>query len=354
MPLPALPPGARPVPVVLDCDPGHDDALALLLAHADPRLDLRAVTVVHGNQTVERCLRNALVVCTVAGITDVPVAAGADRPLVRPLRVAADIHGASGLDGPRLPPPTVRADPRDAVTLLADTLRASDEPVTVVATGALTNVALLLRREPGLRERVREVVWMGGSTGRGNIQPYAEANAANDPEALDEVLAAVPFTMVGLNLTHQALVTPAVVARLEALGTPVGDLCAELMTFFGETYARVFGMPDPPLHDPVAVAMVADPSLVRSVRANVVVETQGRWTAGATVVDLDRYTGRRTPRRSASTCRSTASSTCSSTRWRPTAEPARRPAVRRSRPRTTAPPRPWPGAARAARARSRR
>ncbi|MFC3689070.1 nucleoside hydrolase [Aquipuribacter hungaricus] len=292
MPLPSLAPGARPVPVVLDCDPGHDDALALLLAHADPRLDLRAVTVVHGNQTVDRCLRNALAVCTVAGITGVPVARGADRPLVRPLRVAADIHGESGLDGPLLPEPTVRADDRDAVTLLADTLRAADEPVTVVATGALTNVALLLRAHPALRDRVREVVWMGGSTGRGNIQPLAEANAANDPEAAAEVLDALPLTMVGLDLTHQALVTPEVVARFTALGTPVGTLCAELMTFFGDRYAEVFGMTDPPLHDPVAVAMVADPTLVRTVRANLVVETQGRWTAGATVVDLDRVTGR--------------------------------------------------------------
>ncbi len=280
------------MPVVLDCDPGHDDALALLLAHADPRLDLRAVTVVHGNQTVDKCLRNTLALCTVAGITDVPVARGADRPLVRPLRVAPDIHGETGLDGPLLPEPTVRADDRDAVTLLADTLRAADEPVTVLATGALTNVALLLRAEPGLRERVREVVWMGGSTVRGNISPYAEANAANDPEAVAEVLAALPLTMVGLNLTHQALVTPEVVERFRGLGTPVATLCAELMTFFGDTYDRVFGMPDPPLHDPVVVAMVADPALVRTVRANVVVETEGRWTAGATVVDLDRYSGR--------------------------------------------------------------
>lgn len=292
MPLPTLAPGARLVPVVLDCDPGHDDALALLLAHADPRLDLRAITVVHGNQTVDRCLRNALAVCTVAGITDVPVARGADRPLVRPLRVAGDIHGETGLDGPLLPSPTVRADDRDAVTLLADTLRASAEPVTVIATGSLTNVAQLLRVHPDLTDRIREVVWMGGSTGRGNIQPYAEANAANDPEAAAEVVEKVPFTMVGLTLTHQALVTPAVIQRLEALGTPVASLCVGLMTFFGETYARVFGMPDPPLHDPVAVALVADPTLVSTVRANLVVETEGRWTAGATVVDLDRYTGR--------------------------------------------------------------
>lgn len=283
----------RPVPVVLDCDPGHDDALALLLAHADPRLDLLAVTVVHGNQTVDKCLANTLAVCTLAGITDVPVARGADRPLARPLRVAPDIHGESGLDGADLPTPTVTADDRDAVTLLREVLQAADEPVTVLATGALTNVALLLRSAPGVRERIREVVWMGGSTGRGNISPYAEANAANDPEAAQEVLdSGLPLTMVGLNLTHQALVTPDVVARLRAVGTPLAEACVGWMTFFAGAYAEQFAMPDPPLHDPVVVAMVADPTLVSTVRANLVVETRGEWTAGATVVDLDRYSGR--------------------------------------------------------------
>ncbi|WP_380164100.1 nucleoside hydrolase [Jannaschia sp. R86511] len=287
------PPPPAPVPVVLDCDPGHDDALALLLAHADPRVDLRAVTVVHGNQTVDKCLRNALAVCTLAGITDVPVARGADRPLVRPLRVAPDIHGESGLDGPDLPVPTVVADPRDAVTLLHDVLTAAEQPVTVVATGALTNVAMLLRAHPEVVRSVRGVVWMGGSTGRGNITPFAEANAANDPEAAQHVLdSGVPFTMVGLDVTHQALVTADVLGRLRALGTPLARTCVGWLTFFAGTYDEQFGMPDPPLHDPVAVARVLDPALVRVVRTHLVVETEGRWTSGATVADLHGYSGR--------------------------------------------------------------
>ncbi|WP_336923445.1 nucleoside hydrolase [Aquipuribacter sp. SD81] len=282
-----------PVPIVLDCDPGHDDALALLLAHADPAVDLRAVTVVHGNQTVDKCLRNTLALCTLAGITDVPVARGADRPLARPLRVAPDIHGDSGLDGPVLPEPTVTAVEGGAVRLMQRVLAGSEDPVTVVATGALTNVALLLRADPAARERIGDVVWMGGSTGRGNISPYAEANAANDPEAAQEVLdSGVPVTVVGLDTTHLALVTPDVVARLDAIGTPVARVCVELMTFFATTYRDVFAMPHPPLHDPVAVARVLDPSLVPVVRTNVVVETEGRWTTGATVVDLDGYSGR--------------------------------------------------------------
>lgn len=267
--------------------------MALLLAQASPAIDLRAVTVVHGNQTVDKCLRNALVVCTLAGITDVPVARGADRPLTRPLRLAPDIHGDSGLDGPDLPEPTVQAAAEDAVTLMRRVLSDSRAPVTICATGALTNVALLLRAHPDLADRVREVVWMGGSTGRGNITPYAEANAANDPEALAVVLATgVPFTMVGLDVTHQALVTAEVVQRLEALGTPLARTCVELMTFFAGSYAAAFGMPDPPLHDPVAVARIIDPALVPTVRANLVAETTGTWTSGATVVDLAGYTGR--------------------------------------------------------------
>lgn len=296
--MPALPdapaPAALPpVPVVLDCDPGHDDALALLLAHAHPRVDLLAVTVGHGNQTVDKCLRNALAVCTLAGITDVPVARGAERPLARPLRIAPDIHGETGLDGPSLPDPTVKEDARDASTLLRDVLAAAAEPVTVVATGALTNLALLLRGHPDLLPRIREVVWMGGSTVRGNITPFAEANAANDPEAADEVLASgVPFTMIGLDVTHQALVTVDVLDRLRALGTPVAQVCVELMTFFARTYGEQFGMPDPPLHDPVAVARVVDPTLVQVVRTNLVIETEGRWTSGATVADLHGYSGR--------------------------------------------------------------
>ena len=286
-------PVADPVPVILDCDPGHDDAMALLLAHASPAIDLRAVTVVHGNQTVDKCLRNALVMCTVAGITDVPVARGADRPLVRPLRIAGDIHGESGLDGPRLPEPTVEAVPQEAVELMLEVLADSPSPVTICATGALTNVARLLGEHPDAAAGVRKVVWMGGAVGRGNITPYAEANAANDPEALDRVLATgVPFTMVGLDVTHQALVTADVVQRLRDVGTPLAQLCVELMTFFAGSYADAFGMPDPPLHDPVAVARILDPALVPVVRANLVVETTGTWTAGATVVDLHGYTGR--------------------------------------------------------------
>jgi inosine-uridine nucleoside N-ribohydrolase len=279
-------------PLILDCDPGHDDALAILLAVADPAVELLAVTTVAGNQTVDKCTVNARRVLALAGASGIPVARGADRPLVRRLRIADDVHGLTGLDGPRFTDePSVPESPYSAHELLVDVLRS--KPATIVATGALTNVARLLVEQPGLAANITEIVWMGGSTGRGNIAPLAEANAYVDPEAADVVVGSgVPFTMCGLNVTHQALVTDDVLARLERIGSPLARICGEWMTFFASTYRELFGFEAPPLHDPVAVARVIDPAIVRCVEANLVIETAGEWTAGATVVDLDGYTGR--------------------------------------------------------------
>ncbi|MFF0267489.1 nucleoside hydrolase [Kribbella sp. NPDC004536] len=278
-------------PLILDCDPGHDDALAILLAVADPAVSLRAVTTVAGNQTVDKCTLNARRVLSLAGVTSVPVARGADRPLVRPLRIADDVHGGTGLDGPTFTgSPSVPESELPAQELLADVLRT---PATVVATGALTNIARLITESPEAAANITEIVWMGGSTDRGNIAPLAEANAYVDPEAADLVVrSGIPFTMCGLNVTHRALVTPDVLERLARIGTPLAGICAEWMTFFASTYTRLFGFEFPPLHDPVAVARVIDPAIVACVDANLVIETAGQWTAGATVVDLDGYTGR--------------------------------------------------------------
>lgn len=279
-------------PLILDCDPGHDDALAILLAVADPAVDLLAVTTVAGNQTVDKCTVNARRVLSLAGAPDIPVARGADRPLVRRLRIADDVHGSTGLDGPHFTgEPSVPESASSAHELLVDVLRTRQ--ATVVATGALTNIARLLTEEPGLAANITEIVWMGGSTERGNIAPLAEANAYVDPEAADVVVrSGAPFTMCGLNVTHQALVTDDVLARLDRIGTPLARICGEWMTFFASTYRELFGFAAPPLHDPVAVARVIDPAIVRCVEANLVIETAGEWTAGATVVDLDGYTGR--------------------------------------------------------------
>ena len=281
------------IPVIIDCDPGHDDVFALWLAAGHPSLDLVAVTTVGGNVPLEHTTRNARIALSVAGVTDVPVAAGAADPLVRPLQTAEWIHGENGLGGPELPEPTVPLDARTATDLIADTLIGSADPVAIIATGPITNVAILLRDRPELAGRIREIVWMGGSTERGNATPYAEFNALVDPEALDLVLrSGVWFTMVGLNVTHLALVTPAVREQVAAIGNATAAFGDELFDFFCRTNDEVFGMPDGPLHDPVAVAVLADPGCVGLRRTRLDVELLGLETAGATSVDLDGMLGR--------------------------------------------------------------
>jgi inosine-uridine nucleoside N-ribohydrolase len=281
------------VPVILDCDPGHDDAFNIMLAAAHPAIELLAITTVAGNQTLEKTTLNARRVCTVAGVEGVPIGAGRDRPLHGRASVAAGIHGESGLDGPGFGEPTVPLDPRDGVTLIRDTLLAHPVPVTLVPTGPLTNVAALLLGHPRLAERIERIVLMGGSTGRGNTTPAAEFNIVCDPEAADIVFSSgLRVTMMGLNASHQVLATADVIARIDALDTPLSRLCTELLTFFAARYREVFGFTAPPLHDPLTVAHIIDPRLVSLVSASVAVELTGTHTRGATVVDLDGVTGR--------------------------------------------------------------
>ncbi|MFF2495340.1 nucleoside hydrolase [Agromyces sp. NPDC058064] len=276
------------LPVIIDCDPGHDDVFALWLAAGHPALDLRAVTTVGGNVALEHTSRNARVALTVAGVTGVPVAAGAAAPLERELETAEWIHGENGLGGPELPEPTVPLDPRGATELIADTLLAAEVPVAIIATGPLTNVAILLRDRPEVSSRIDRIVWMGGSTERGNATPYAEFNAWVDPHALDLVVrSGVDFTMVGLNVTHRALVTQGVRDRLAAIGSRTAAFGEELLEFFCRTNDEVFGMPEGPLHDPVAVAVLVAPDIVTLRRTRLDIELAGTETLGATSVDFD-------------------------------------------------------------------
>ncbi|MBA2285302.1 MAG: nucleoside hydrolase [Ktedonobacteraceae bacterium] len=273
--------------IILDCDPGHDDAIALLVAAHHPALDLLAITTVSGNQTVEKTTLNALKICSLAGIRDVPVARGADRPLVRPAQHAASIHGESGLDGPGMPEPTLEIVPRDAVELLIDLLLASDGGITLVPTGPLTNIATAITREPAIVPRIKAISLMGGAIGLGNTTPAAEFNIYCDPEAAAIVFACGrPITVSPLEVTHQALANEEVLARLRAIERPVATFAADLMSFFGETYRNVYGFPAPPLHDPCAVAAVVDPTILRAHSMHVEIETRGEWTAGRTVCDV--------------------------------------------------------------------
>jgi inosine-uridine nucleoside N-ribohydrolase len=272
-----------PRKVILDCDPGLDDAVAILLALASPQLDLLAITTVAGNVGLDRTTLNARRVCSAAGRA-APVVAGCDRPLLRELVEAGEIHGASGLGDLEWPEPAVPVQPGHAADLIAGRVMADPGEVTLVATGPLTNLALALRREPGIAKAVREVELMGGSFTRGNQTPAAEFNIYVDPEAASVVFeAGWPLTMVGLDLTHQAAVTPPVIDRIAAVGSPLAGVVVQMLRFLGRTTGAADG---PPLHDPCAVARVIDPALVGSRDAFVAVETRGRWTRGMTVVDF--------------------------------------------------------------------
>lgn len=284
-PTPA-PPARRKA--ILDVDPGHDDAVAILLAAASPAIELLAITTVAGNQTLEKTALNARRVCSVAGIRGVPVAAGCDRPLVRPLRTAGNIHGETGLDGPVFAgEPEVPLDPRHAVDLIVELVLAHPGEVTLIPVGPLTNVATALRREPRLAGALAGISLMGGAWGIGNQTPGAEFNILVDPEAARVVFeSGVPIAFHPLELTHQAKATPDVIARIEALGTPLARFVVEMLGFFAETYRRRNGFEGPPLHDPCAVAYVIDPSLFETRPVRVDIETHAEFSAGRTVVDL--------------------------------------------------------------------
>lgn len=274
--------------IILDCDPGHDDAIAMLLAWGNPDIDLVGVTTVMGNQTIEKVMRNALSVARVAGITGVPFARGAHRPLVRRVEVAESIHGESGLDGPVLPSPVLELDPRHAVDFIIDTVMAAEPgTITLVPTGALTNIAMAVRKEPRIVPRVKQVVLMGGGVNVGNWSATSEFNIVIDPEAAHIVFnEAWPLTMVGLDLTHEALATPSVAAAIAAVGTGPARFVGELLEFFGETYRDQQGFEYPPVHDPCAVAFVIDPTVMETVRVPLDIELTGTLTLGMTVADF--------------------------------------------------------------------
>jgi inosine-uridine nucleoside N-ribohydrolase len=277
------------VPIVIDCDPGHDDAIAILLAVASPEVELRGVTTVAGNQTLDKTTRNALKVLELAGRADVSVAAGADRPLRRELRTAAHVHGESGLDGPSLPEPSGRPVDAHAADFLAELI----EPgVVLVPTAPLTNVALLLERHPDVRERLERIVWMGGAIGEGNVTPAAEFNAFVDPEAAAAVFASgIPVTMIGLDVTHRTLFTRAHADRLRGAGA-AGRVVADLSDFFQLFHEERYGFDGSPIHDALAVGYVVDPTLVTTLHCNVAIETASQHCDGRTVVDRWDVTGR--------------------------------------------------------------
>lgn len=287
-----------PRPVILDCDPGHDDAIALFMALASPKLELRAVTTCAGNQVPEKVFLNARRLLALAGREDVPVARGARNPLQRDLVIAADIHGESGIDGAELPEPTIPADTRSALELMAEVLRLSDRPVTIVATAPLTNVAILLLAHPELSSKIELISIMGGACFGGNITPAAEFNIYVDPEAADIVLrSGVPLALFGLDVTLRAQLHEPDIERIEALGTRTGHAFAGLLRHFHAVAIPPFMAPAGHveglhLHDPCPVAYLIEPELFTMLERRVDVVTGDGLTRGETVIDYMKRTDR--------------------------------------------------------------
>ena len=284
-----------PRKIIIDTDPGQDDAVAILLALASPELEVLGITAVAGNVPLALTQKNARIVCELAGRTDIAVFAGCDVPLSRKLVTAEHVHGKTGLDGPQLSDPTMPLRPEHAVDFIIDTLRReAPGTVTLCPLGPLTNIATAFRRAPDIIPRVAEIVLMGGAYFEvGNITPAAEFNIYVDPEAAAEVLAAgVPLVVMPLDVTHKALTTQGRVDAFRAMGSRVGDMVAAWTNFFERFDKEKYGSAGAPLHDPCVIAYLLQPDLFAGRHINVVVETGSALTLGMTVADWWRVTDR--------------------------------------------------------------
>lgn len=275
--------------IILDCDPGHDDAVAIMLAARSPKTELLSITVVAGKQALEKTLRNALNVVQWLDV-DVPVYGGCGRPIVREKTIAGDIHGKTGLDGPVFPPLERQAGPEHAVNYLIRRLLNSDEEITVVTTGPMTNLAMAMRMEPKIVEKIRRIVLMCGAYTNGNVTPAAEFNIFADPEAAHICFTAGrPITMIGLDVTRKVLCYPEIVQRMEKVGNRASALFVQLMGHFCKTQKEVFGWDGGPLHNPVTIASLIDPELVVTKPMNAQNDIRSEQSYGRTNCDFFSY-----------------------------------------------------------------
>ncbi|MGC4024561.1 MAG: nucleoside hydrolase [Mesorhizobium sp.] len=285
-----------PRKIIIDTDPGQDDAIAILLALASPELEVLGITAVAGNVPLALTEKNARKICELAGRPDTKVFAGAPRPLVRHLVTAEYVHGKTGLDGPDLPDPKMELQPQHAVDFIVETLmREEGGTVTLCPLGPLTNVALALIREPKIAPRIKEIVLMGGGFFEGgNTTPAAEFNIYVDPHAADVVLkSGIPIVIMPLDVTHKALTTRARVDAFRKLGTKVGDAAVALLEFFERFDEEKYGTDGGPLHDPCVIAYLLKPELFKGRTVNVEVELGSELTMGMTVVDWWGVTNRK-------------------------------------------------------------
>ncbi len=280
--------------IIIDTDPGQDDAVAILAALGSPELEVVAITTVAGNVPLPLTTRNALLMTELAGRTDVPVYAGSEQPMVRPLRTAEYVHGPSGIDGADLPDPVTLPAPGHAVDAIIDlVMGAAAGTITLCTLGPLTNVAVALQRRPEIAPRVRELVMMGGGFFEGgNVTPAAEFNILVDPDAARVVFSSgIPVVQMPLDVTHKALTTDARIRRFRDLGTPAGEAVAGMLDFYDRYDERKYGTEGGPLHDPCVIAYLLRPELFSGRRCHVAVEIDSDLTLGMTVVDWWSVTG---------------------------------------------------------------
>ncbi len=279
--------------IILDCDPGHDDMIAIMLASAYEEIDILGITTVAGNQTGEKTFNNALKILTLIKEYSIPVSRGFDKPILRKLMVAPQIHGSSGLDGADLPEPQVKGTGKHAVDFITETILNSQEKVYLVPTGPLTNVAISLIKEPKIKEKIERIVLMGGAVYDSNITPAAEFNIVVDPEAAKIVFeSGLPITMVGLDVTNKSLFTPHDIDKIKEMNGSVSRVVAPLLSFFAKTNLEVFNINGAPLHDPLTIAYLLDSSVLYTEKLHVDIETRGEFTSGRTVVDIYKITGK--------------------------------------------------------------
>ncbi|WP_018395325.1 nucleoside hydrolase [Bacillus sp. 37MA] len=279
--------------IIMDCDPGHDDAIAIILAAVQPQLEILGITTVSGNAEIEKTTNNALKICDLVSLTEVVVSKGASEPLVRLRETAPGIHGDSGLDGPELPEPSRSWSEEHGFDTIIRLIKESNEPVTILPTGPLTNIALALSKAPEIKDNIEEIVLMGGGT-FGNWTPTAEFNIWADPEAAKKVFdSGIPIVVMGLDITHQALATKEVIEQVNTIDNNVAKIVGELLVFFASTYKEMFDFDGAPVHDVLTVAYCVAPELFKTKDVNITVETKGEFTAGTTLIDLHGVTGRK-------------------------------------------------------------
>lgn len=277
----------KKIPIIMDVDTGIDDAVALVLALSSDKLDVKGVTVVAGNQTLEKTLHNTLSVVDFLGRKDIPVAKGADRPLVVPQLIAEETHGESGLGTAKLPQPSIKEHPLDAVSFLKQTLENSDEKITLVPTGPMTNIALLLLAYPHVKEKIEKIVMMGGGAFEGNCTAMSEFNILVDPHAAQVVFdSGVEIVMCGLDVTMKSYATMEDIMRIKATGTKAGLFCAEAFGVYYDRYIHNSRLPGCAVHDAVAVTYLLHPEWIKTKRANAKTDIYGQESYAATVCDF--------------------------------------------------------------------